>query len=80
MRRFRINKYIANKDSLSKNGSALYMNPMFSGVFWSRYFVLFPLFIFNVAREGMLHFFSWFMEQWKLGFPKLTDSFFAENY
>ena len=61
-----INKYNANKDSLSKNGSALYMSPMFSAIFCSRYFVFFPLLIFNVAREGMLYFFAdlWNNENW----------------
>ena len=80
MRRFRINKYNANKDSLSKNGSALYMTLMFSAILCSRYFVFFPSLIFNVAREGMLYFFPdlWNNENWV--FPKLIDSFFAENY
>ena len=61
-----INKYNANKDSLSKNGSALYMSPMFSAIFCSRYFVFFPLLIFNVAREEMLYFFTdlWNTENW----------------
>ena len=61
-----INKYSANKDSLSKNGSALHMSPRLSAIFCSRYFVFFPLLIFNVAREGMLYFFAdlWNNENW----------------
>ena len=38
-------------------------------------------FIFNVVKgEGMLYFFVWFMEQWILVFPALSDSLLAENY
>ena len=57
MRRFRINKYNTNKDSLSKNSSALYMTLIASVILCSRCFLFFSLLIFDVAREGMLYFF-----------------------
>ena len=66
MRRFVVNKYNGNKDFLSKNRSALYMNPMFSAFFDQNIFVFFPLLIFNVTREEMLYYFPdlWNNENW----------------